>query len=80
MVRRIDLGLTAFTTSAALLPPWVDDDDDDAEEPTRKKEIASPSTSGQDVKLDSESITEDVLNLSVSDDPRSTTCSNSVGN
>ncbi|KAK9163524.1 hypothetical protein Syun_004426 [Stephania yunnanensis] len=35
---------------------------------------------GQDVKLDLESITEDVLNLSVSDDPRSTTCSNSVGN
>ncbi|KAK9113670.1 hypothetical protein Syun_020467 [Stephania yunnanensis] len=30
--------------------------------------------------LDLESITEDVLNLSVSDDPRSTTCSNSVGN
>ncbi|KAK9157908.1 hypothetical protein Scep_004482 [Stephania cephalantha] len=35
---------------------------------------------GQDGKLDLESITEDVLNLSVSDDPRSTTCSNSVGN
>ncbi|KAK9142222.1 hypothetical protein Syun_011622 [Stephania yunnanensis] len=34
-------------------------------------------TTPQDVKLDLESITEDVLNLSVSDDPRSTTCSNS---
>ncbi|KAK9125344.1 hypothetical protein Scep_014190 [Stephania cephalantha] len=30
--------------------------------------------------LDLENITKDVLNLSVSDDPRSTTCSNSVGN
>ncbi|KAK9169019.1 hypothetical protein Syun_001159 [Stephania yunnanensis] len=30
---------------------WVDDDDDDAEEPTRKKEIASPSTSGNKISL-----------------------------
>ncbi|KAK9134594.1 hypothetical protein Syun_013924 [Stephania yunnanensis] len=42
---------SGFTTSAALLPPWVDDDDDDAEEPTRKKEIASPSTSGNKISL-----------------------------
>ncbi|KAK9100050.1 hypothetical protein Scep_023480 [Stephania cephalantha] len=40
--------LTSFTRqSAALLPPRVDGNDDDAEEPTRKKEIASPSTSAR---------------------------------
>ncbi|KAK9135711.1 hypothetical protein Syun_015041 [Stephania yunnanensis] len=42
-----------FTASQAhgLLPPWVDGDDGDAEEPTRKKEIASPSTSGNKISL-----------------------------
>ncbi|KAK9162551.1 hypothetical protein Syun_003453 [Stephania yunnanensis] len=35
---------------------------------------------GQDCKLDLESITEDVFNLTMSDDPWSTSCSNSVGN
>ncbi|KAK9127674.1 hypothetical protein Syun_016471 [Stephania yunnanensis] len=45
------MSLHGFITSVALLPPWVDDDDDDAEEPTRKKEIASPSTSGNKISL-----------------------------
>ncbi|KAK9105970.1 hypothetical protein Scep_022814 [Stephania cephalantha] len=39
----IPLALNKY--KVALLPPWVDGNDDDAEEPTRKKEIASPSTS-----------------------------------
>ncbi|KAK9169764.1 hypothetical protein Syun_001904 [Stephania yunnanensis] len=45
--RELTVFFHLFTASQAhgLLPPWVDGDDGDAEEPTRKKEIASPSTS-----------------------------------